>query len=161
MTRLWGQGALGVTIAAAVAGGVWLGAAALTGSGPLPAPEPAPVGPGPDVVVYKSRTCGCCDGWIRRIRAAGYRMVVRDTGDVGAVKRRLGVPQALHSCQTAVLAGYVVEGHVPAAAIARLLEDRPAIAGLAVPGTPTGPHYDVVAFHKNGRTSVFGRFTED
>ena len=165
-----GQGTFGVAIAAVLIAAVWGGAIALTGKAAAPAPEPdvsAPPGPG-DVVVYKSPTCGCCSGWIDHIRAAGFRVIARDTSDVGAVKRRLGVLPTLQSCHTAVIAGYVVEGHVPADAIQRLLEERPQIAGIAVPGMPAGSpgmesatpyvHYDVIAFDSTGRTSVFARY---
>jgi len=120
-----------------------------------------------DVVVYKSPTCGCCDGWIDHLRAAGFRVVTRDTSDVGAVKRRLGVLPTLVSCHTAIVNGYVLEGHVPADDILRMLEERPAIVGLAVPGMPAGspgmeaaqPHvsYEVVTFDGQGRTTVFSR----
>jgi hypothetical protein len=119
-------------------------------------------------VVYKSPTCGCCDGWIEYLQGAGFRVIARDTTDVGAVKRRLGVLPSLESCHTATVAGYVVEGHVPSDAIERLLEERPAIVGIAVPGMPAGspgmegaqPYvsYDVIAWDARGRTSVFARY---
>jgi hypothetical protein len=157
-------------MAAVLIAAVWGGAIALTGKRPEPATEPvvsAPPGPG-DMVVYKSPTCGCCSGWIDHVRAAGFRVIARDTSDVGAVKRRLGVLPTLQSCHTAIIAGYAVEGHVPADAIQRLLEERPQIAGIAVPGMPAGSpgmesatpyvHYDVIAFDKDGRTSVFARY---
>jgi hypothetical protein len=165
-----GQGTLGVAIAAGCIAAIWAGATLWTGKARSLAPEPvAAAAPGPgDMVVYKSPTCGCCDGWIDHVRAAGFRVIPRDTGDVGAVKRRLGVLPTLHSCHTAVIAGYAIEGHVPADAIARLLEERPPIVGLAVPGMPAGSpgmesatphvHYDVIAFDKEARTSVFARY---
>src|SRR6185436_1980442 len=116
-----------------------------------------------DVLVYKSPTCGCCGGWIDHMRAAGFTVVERDTSDVGAVKHRLGVLPTLTSCHTAVIDGYVLEGHVPANDVMRLLKERPAIVGLAVPGMPAGSpgmesaqpwvSYDVVAFDATGRTS--------
>jgi hypothetical protein len=124
--------------------------------------------PGPgDVIVYKSPTCGCCGAWIDHLRANDFRVVVRDTSDVGAVKRRLGVLPTLVSCHTAIINGYVIEGHVPADDIIRLLEERPKIVGLAVPGMPAGspgmedaqPHvpYDVIAFDAKGQTQVWSR----
>jgi hypothetical protein len=124
--------------------------------------------PGPgDMVVYKSPTCGCCGLWVDHMRAAGFTVIERDTSDVGAVKDRLGVLPSLGSCHTAIVAGYVVEGHVPADDVIRLLEERPAIVGIAVPGMPAGSPgmesarpfvpYDVIAFDKNGRTNVFSR----
>jgi len=164
-----GQRALGVALGAVVVAVVWAAVVALNGKSPR---RPAPVASAPpgagDVVVYKSPTCGCCDGWIEHVRAAGFRVVPRDTSDVGAVKRRLGVLPTLESCHTAVVAGYVVEGHVPADVIERLLEERPAIVGVAVAGMPAGspgmeaaqPHvrYDVIAFDARGRTWVFARY---
>lgn len=165
-----GQGTLGMALAAVIIGGAWAAVIATSGKSSEPGPEPvatAPVRPG-DMVVYKSPTCGCCDDWIDHVRAAGFRVVERDTNDVGAVKRDLGVLPTLTSCHTAVIAGYVVEGHVPADAIERLLEERPRIVGIAVAGMPAGspgmedaqPHvsYDVVAFDAQGRTSVFARY---
>lgn len=120
-----------------------------------------------DLVVYKSPTCGCCGGWADHMRANGFTVIERDTSDVGAVKQRLGVLPSLGSCHTAIIAGYVVEGHVPADDVIRLLEERPAIVGIAVPGMPAGSpgmemvrpfeSYEVIAFDKNGRTSVFSR----
>ena len=165
-----GQGTLGVGIAAVIIAVVWAGVVGLNGNGATRSPEPvesSPPGPG-DIVVYKSPTCGCCDGWIDHMRAAGFRVIARDTSDVGAVKRRLGVLPTLGSCHTAIVAGYVVEGHVPADAVKRLLEERPKIVGIAVPGMPAGspgmedarPHvsYEVIAFDAAGRTSVFARY---
>lgn len=162
--------AIGVALAAGVIAAVWGGVLTLNNKEPARSPEPvvnAPPGPG-DMVVYKSPTCGCCDGWIDHLRAAGFRVIPRDTSDVGAVKRRLGVLPTLESCHTATISGYVIEGHVPADAIVRLLEERPAIVGLAVPGMPAGspgmesarPHvsYEVIAFDKEGRTQVYARY---
>jgi hypothetical protein len=163
-------GASGVGIGVLVIAAVWGTVSVLNHQEPSPAPEPVvaePPGPG-DMVVYKSPTCGCCSGWIDHVRAAGFRVIARDTSDVGAVKRRLGVLPTLESCHTAVINGYVVEGHVPADAITRLLEERPPIVGLAVPGMPAGspgmesarPHvsYEVIAFDAQGRTQVFARY---
>lgn len=165
------HGALGIAIAAGIVAAVWAGAHALAGKPATAAARDAaePAAPGPaDMVVYKSPTCGCCDGWIDHVRAAGFRVVPRDTKDVGEVKRRLGVLPTLTSCHTATIAGYVVEGHVPADAIERLLEERPAIVGIAVAGMPAGSpgmesatpfeHYDVIAFDNRGRTSVWARY---
>jgi hypothetical protein len=162
--------AIGVALAAAVIAAVWGGVLTLHTKEPARSPEPvvnAPPGPG-DMVVYKSPTCGCCGDWIEHVRAAGFRVIARDTSDVGAVKRRLGVLPTLESCHTATISGYVIEGHVPADAIVRLLEERPSVVGLAVPGMPAGspgmesarPHvsYEVIAFDKEGRTQVFARY---
>jgi len=126
------------------------------------APTSAPRGPA--IAVYKSPTCGCCAKWVEHLRAAGFIVAVHDTGDVQAVKTRHGVPAALASCHTAVAAGYVFEGHVPADLIERFLQEAPAAAGLAVPGMPVGSpgmegpsprRYEVVAFDLRGRTSVY------
>src|SRR4051812_11152683 len=119
------------------------------------------------IVVYKDPNCGCCKGWIEHLRKHGFDVAVRDTSDVSGAKRTGRVPERLASCHTAFVNGYVVEGHVPAADIQRMLEEKPKIAGIAVPGMPAGSpgmdmggradRYDVVAFTRDGRTSVFAR----
>lgn len=88
--------------------------------------------------VWKDPFCGCCTGWIAHMRAAGFEVVAHDTDDLGAVKRANGVPAALSSCHTALVEGYVVEGHIPAPVTQRLLENRPAIRGIVLPGMPSG-----------------------
>ena len=120
----------------------------------------------PSVAVFKSPTCGCCAKWNEHMTAAGYAVNSRDMTDMNAVKDEHRVPSPLRSCHTALVAGYVIEGHVPAADIQRLLKQRPAVVGIAaggmpvgspgmeVPGRPAEP-YDVVSFDKNGRTAVF------
>ena len=120
-----------------------------------------------DVVVYKSPTCGCCTGWIEHLREAGYSVETVDMtayADLQAVKGSQGVPSDLGSCHTAVIDGYTVEGHVPGDVIARLLQERPEIKGIAVPGMPIGspgmegPNpqpYQVIAFTADGQRSVF------
>jgi hypothetical protein len=120
------------------------------------------------IQVYKSPTCGCCKAWVDHIRAAGFQAEVFDVtdADLQVRKAKLGVGPKLASCHTAVVNGYVVEGHVPAADIERMLREKPAIAGLAAPGMPVGSpgmempggqadRYDVVAFTKAGTTRVF------
>lgn len=118
------------------------------------------------VEVFKTPTCGCCAKWVEHLRGSGFAMKVADLSqaDLTAVKAKHNVPRALHSCHTAIVGGYVVEGHIPAADIQRLLKERPAISGLAVPGMPTGspgmegPNpqpYEVLTFDKQGRTKVF------
>ncbi len=138
---------------------VALGAVAGLGAAPTPNPAAHPV-----MTVYKSPTCGCCTKWIDHLRAAGFPVTARDTSDLDAVKARYGVPRKLISCHTAIVRGYVIEGHVPADLIARLLAERPRIAGLAVPGMPanspgmdlpSSERYDVVAFDRTGVTSVY------
>ncbi len=118
------------------------------------------------VTVYKSPTCGCCSNWIAHLEAAGYTVEAHDHNDLRPIKAEFGVTPELGSCHTAVVEGYVIEGHVPADAIARLLEERPDVVGLAVPGMPVGspgmegPNpqpYEVLAFDAEGNVSVFDR----
>lgn len=120
--------------------------------------------PRTDVVVYKSPTCGCCSKWVDYLRKQGFTVVAHDTSDMAAVKAELGVPDAVSSCHTAMVGGYVIEGHVPAADIERLLKEHPKVVGLAVPGMVTGSpgmeggtpeHYKVLAFDARGTTTVF------
>lgn len=92
----------------------------------------------PLVTVRKHPSCGCCSVWIEHLRDAGFPVQAQDVEDMAAVKDAAGVPQAMASCHTAEVGGYFVEGHVPAADIARLLRERPAAKGLAVPGMPLG-----------------------
>ena len=116
--------------------------------------------------VYKSPYCGCCGAWVDHMREAGFAVSVIEQEDLSPVKARLGVPAALQSCHTAVIEGYVIEGHVPAADVARLLAARPMATGLAVPGMPIGSPgmergarrdpYDVIRFWPTGR-AVFSR----
>lgn len=92
----------------------------------------------PAMTVTKDPSCGCCGAWVEHVRSAGLKVDVIESGDVNRVKARLGVPKDLASCHTAEIGGYVVEGHVPAAEIKRLLTERPQAAGLAVAGMPMG-----------------------
>ena len=125
---------------------------------------------GSTVVVYKSPTCGCCGDWIEHMEKSGFTVEVHDIADVSPVKRELGVGQSLWSCHTAKVGGYVLEGHVPADQVVRMLAEKPAIRGLAVPGMPIGSpgmdegydqsmwqDYDVVAFDAAGGTSVYAQ----
>ncbi|TDR38338.1 hypothetical protein DFR29_12110 [Tahibacter aquaticus] len=121
----------------------WAGALSLLMlffAGPASAQSPASaLSAGSDhVLVHKSPTCGCCVQWVEHLRASGFTVEVRDEANVTPTKRRLGVPPAMASCHTAEVGGYFVEGHVPAADIRRLLTQRPAVRGLAVPGMPAG-----------------------
>jgi hypothetical protein len=121
----------------------------------------------PQIEVARSATCGCCGAWIEHVRSAGF--VVRETvrEDLDVVKAALGVPSELQSCHTATIDGFVIEGHVPAAEIQRLLEQRPPATGLAVAGMPAGSPgmemggikdaYEVVLFGDAGR-EVFARY---
>ena len=121
----------------------------------------------PEVVVYKTPYCGCCGGWAEHVEAHGYPVTTHDMSDLEVVKQTAGVPESLESCHTAIVDGYVIEGHVPAEAIDRLLSSRPPVKGLAVPGMPIGSPvmegadpepYDVMSFDGNGEPSVFMSF---
>ncbi|HEX2460605.1 MAG TPA: DUF411 domain-containing protein [Vicinamibacterales bacterium] len=129
--------------------------------GPARAQRPAST-----VQVYKSPTCGCCANWVKHLQQHGFRTQVTETDDVAAIKAQHRIPARAQSCHTAVVDGYVIEGHVPAADVQRLLKERPAVIGLAVPGMPIGspgmevPNvkpqaYDVVTFDKQGQLKVF------
>ena len=119
------------------------------------------------IEVVKSPYCGCCTGWVEHLRANGFTVRVIETEDLAPVARRLGVPESLRSCHTARVEGYVIEGHVPAADIERLLRERPQAAGLAVPGMPVGSPgmeqgdrrqpYAPTLVHRDGRQQVFAR----
>jgi hypothetical protein len=120
----------------------------------------------PTILVHKDPECGCCGGWVKHLRAAGFAVTVEETADLKAVRTRLRLPPSLASCHTAEVSGYVVEGHVPAQAIRRLLKQRPAALGLAVPGMPAGSPgmeggtpaaYDVLMFGAAGQ-KPFMRF---
>lgn len=90
------------------------------------------------VTVYKSPTCGCCGEWVKHIQASGFRVETHDVADMAPIKRKFGVPDDLTSCHTAVVAGYTIEGHVPATDIKRLLREKTRAKGLAVPGMVAG-----------------------
>src|SRR4051794_19912760 len=92
----------------------------------------------PKMLVHKDPTCGCCAGWVEHVRAAGFPVEVAEVSDINRVKARLGVPTNLYACHTAEIDGYLVEGHVPASAIQRLLAERANAKGLAVRGMPVG-----------------------
>ena len=121
----------------------------------------------PRVEVWKDPQCGCCGDWIRHLEANGFQVRINDTGNTRA-RARLGVPEQMGSCHTALVGGYAIEGHVPAGDVHRLLRERPAAIGLAVPGMPVGspgmdgPEYQgrkdayaVLLVARNGSTSVF------
>ncbi|MBN5048765.1 DUF411 domain-containing protein [Stenotrophomonas sp. YIM B13575] len=92
----------------------------------------------PLAIVHKTASCGCCGVWADHLKAAGFPVEIRDTDDMHPVKRRLGVPAGKASCHTAEIGGYVVEGHIPASDIKRLLTERPTARGLVLPGMPAG-----------------------
>ena len=122
-----------------------------------------------DLVVYKNPTCGCCKKWVHHLQNHGFSVEEHDLQDMSPVKTKLGVPRDLHSCHTARVSGYIIEGHVPAADIIRLLKERPQVKGLAVPGMPVGSPgmegayrtpYDVLTFQEDGKTAVYSRYNQ-
>ncbi|ACK54146.1 DUF411 domain-containing protein [Thauera aminoaromatica] len=128
----------------------------------------APALASPDeVVMYKDPNCGCCGKWAEHMRSAGFAVKEVASPRMDLVKQEAGVPEALGSCHTAKVGGYVVEGHVPAADVRRMLAEKPAIRGLSAPGMPLGSpgmegpypaeRYDVVSFDAQGRSAVFSK----
>jgi hypothetical protein len=121
------------------------------------------------VVVYKSPTCTCCSKWVDHMRDAGFDVEVHDELDMNPIKAKNGVRPQYSSCHTAIVDGYVIEGHVPAEQIVRLLAERPEVLGLSAPGMPVGSpgmevsdpsqntDYDVVSFDGAGRTELYAR----
>lgn len=141
--------------------GLALVAALVSLSGATAAQRPQPV-----VEVYKSPSCGCCAGWVAHLEEHGFATRVTNLEDLSEIKTKHDVPARVQSCHTATVAGYVIEGHVPAADIQRLLKERPSVAGLAVPGMPIGspgmevPNmkpqaYRVFTFDAQGQLQVF------
>ena len=122
--------------------------------------------PLPVVTVYKDASCGCCKLWVKHLSSNGFVTTVHDVHNMDEIKTTMNVPSALQSCHTAVVGPYVVEGHVPADLIKKALREKPAIAGLAVPGMVTGSpgmeggtpqHYDVIAYERSGKTRVYAK----
>jgi hypothetical protein len=124
----------------------------------------------PEIVVYKTPTCSCCDKWVDHVRASGFEVTAHDLSHAELNDRKIegGLAPGMASCHTAFVDGYTIEGHVPAAEIKRLLELRPEIAGLTVPGMPIGSpgmemgnrvdDYEVLGFHRDGNTEVFATY---
>lgn len=151
------------TLLAALTGALAIGAAAFA---PVMPAHADPVAAGQEVEVWKSPSCGCCGGWVKHMQAAGFTVKVHDIEDVQPVKTASGVPDALGSCHTAKVGGYVVEGHVPATDVLRLLAEKPKATGLSAPGMPadapgmdmgTGQPYDVILFDAGGGAKVYAR----
>ena len=150
-------------------------AAACGGSETAESAEPLPVlaegsSDLPTVLVYKTPTCGCCNGWIEHLRAAGFTVDARNTTDLMTVKMDAGVPTPMMSCHTSLVDGYVVEGHVPDEQLKRLLAERPDLAGIGVPGMPAGSPgmessnpqpYQVLSFDNEGNVAVFADIDPD
>jgi hypothetical protein len=122
----------------------------------------------PVIDVYKSPTCGCCNKWIDHLKANGFGVRSHDTDNVAQHKYRLGVPPAYGSCHTAEAGGYVIEGHVPAREIKRLLKEKPRVRGLVVPAMPVGSPgmeadgrkdpYKVFLVNRNGSTRTYVQY---
>jgi hypothetical protein len=129
----------------------------------LPGQQARPI----PITVYKSPTCGCCAAWNDHMTANGFVVTVRDTENLVPIKTDAGVPGRLQSCHTAIVAGYVVEGHVPADLVKKMLAEKPRVIGIAVPGMPIGSPgmeqgpqkqpYDVLLFDAQGRTTVYAK----
>lgn len=147
-----------------------LSAAHLGGAGTIGRAEAARVARTPAkpiaIKVYKTPTCGCCKAWVQHLRDNGFKVETMDMPDLSLIKQKYGVPQKLQSCHTAVVNGYVVEGHVPADVIVKMLKEHPAIAGVTVPGMVTGspgmegaskPPYDVLTFDPAGHSRVYAK----
>lgn len=120
----------------------------------------------PTVEMYKNPYCGCCGQWAEHMRKNGFQVVAHDVEDITAKRASLGMPASLGSCHTAKVGGYLLEGHVPAADVRRLLKEKPRALGLAVPGMPAGspgmdvpnsPPYETLLVAKDGGTTVFAR----
>ncbi len=119
-----------------------------------------------EMVVYKSASCGCCKNWIAIKRRNGHSVKTKDLDDLTMIKKMAGVPEDFQSCHTAMVDGYVVEGHVPVKDVERLLRERPKVRGIAVPGMPAGSpgmggeaeRYNVVTFQPDGTSSVYSRY---
>jgi hypothetical protein len=119
----------------------------------------------PSVMVYKTATCGCCSKWVEHMRSQGFEVKTEDVDNISRVKATHGVPSEVGSCHTSLVGGYVIEGHVPADAVHRLLREKPKVTGIAVAGMPAGSPgmevpgrkdaYNIVTFDKSGPTGVF------
>ncbi len=119
------------------------------------------------LAVSKSPTCGCCGEWVQRMRSAGFTVTVSEVPDPAVVSRKLGVPETLRSCHTTRIDGYVIEGHVPAADIRRLLREKPKAVGLSVAGMPMGApgmehgghvqRFNTILIGRDGRQTVWAR----
>ena len=122
----------------------------------------------PTITVWKSASCGCCQRWVDYLQDDGFEVTAHNVDDVVSIKRKLGMTDpALYSCHTAKVGGYLIEGHVPASDIRRLLDDRPTLVGLAAPGMPQmspgmlsiePKGYDVLQFSRKQETSVFSSY---
>lgn len=150
----------GISRRALVVGSVVVGSGGVFAWNVLGSAQPAKAG---TITVWKSPTCGCCGGWVEYMRGKGYQVSVNLVADPDPIKASLGIPEALYSCHTAKIDDYLVEGHVPEGAVAKLLAERPNLKGIALPGMPQGAPgmdgvpgiYRVVGFDANGRIHRF------
>ncbi|MEJ7687889.1 MAG: DUF411 domain-containing protein [Variovorax sp.] len=118
--------------------------------------------------VYKDPACGCCTAWVDHLKAAGFEVKVTESGDASSIRKRLGMPDRFAGCHTATSGNYVIEGHVPAVEIKRLLATKPQAIGLAVPGMPMGSlgmeygdrrdPYKVLLIDRGGKDTVFASY---
>jgi hypothetical protein len=149
-------------------------AAALVGAGTLIARSAGAATPTrglfarPPVTVYKDPSCGCCKLWVTHMEKSGFVVTAHDDSDMDAIKDHYGVPSGVRSCHTALIGSYVIEGHVPASDVDRMLKEQPKVAGLAVPGMVMGSPgmegsmskpYTVLAYQKTGATTAFASHT--
>ena len=136
---------------------------------PLAAQVPGSFAKPTPITIYKSSSCECCAKWVDHVRDNGFEPVVHDEEDMDAIKAQLGVPEGIRSCHTALVAKYIIEGHVPASDIQRLVREQPEVSGLAVPGMSSGTPgmaepgakiagFEVVAFRWDGTTKTFARY---
>lgn len=132
-------------------------------------PTPA-LGSPKEITVYRSPTCSCCEKWMAHMQKHGFTVKDLPSEDMPAVKQKLGVPQALQSCHTALVDGYVVEGHVPAGDVKKLLKAKTPAAGLAAPGMPVDSpgmeaggakgSFQVIRFDKQGNGKIFNDYSK-
>ena len=130
---------------------------------PIVTALPLPKRARPPMTVYKTPTCGCCKDWVKHVEKAGFKVTSKDLADVNPIKKDLGLPLALASCHTTVVGAYLIEGHVPADLIDKLLAEKPKARGLTIPGMPQsapgmdipGQKYDVLLFTTDGKTKIY------
>jgi len=128
-----------------------------------------PAAPAPEMLVFKTSTCGCCGKWAEHMKAAGFNVQVTNVPNTGVYRQKYGVPERLASCHTAFVAGYAVEGHVPAEDVQKLLKMKPKVKGISVPGMPIGSPgmeagtqrqaYAVVSFTEDGKFTEFTKYS--
>lgn len=148
---------------------LWVISFALLLCGPAAQAKTAPVADQPsEIVVNRSPSCGCCGKWVEHLKSSGFNVVDKLVEDVQSIKAKNGVTPEIASCHTALVGGYVVEGHVPVKDIKKMLADKPKIVGIAVPGMPVGTPgmemgskkdaYQVIGFDKDHKTHVFSEY---